>query len=360
MIELDWDLINRCLGGDCTPAEWERFDRWVAESPAHREIVDGLRRIATEDDTAADRARDAAVLASLMREIGATASPSEPAGTIVRRANAAPRPAPVFTLPVKPRWSWAIKIAATVVLAVGAGVVGSRLLERVGHPPSATMGVMRTVATARGQRASFQLPDGTHVVLGVASTLRYPSGMASGPREVELNGEAYFGVVHDQGRPFVVRAGDVVARDLGTEFVVRAYPEDAHARVIVRQGMVGLHPVRGAAAPAPTVIRPGQLGRLAADGAPVVEPADTSVYFAWTSGTLVFDGTPLRDALPELGRWFDLEFRLADTALGSVTLDATLANQPTDDALNLLATALGLHQVRHGRIVTLYPGSRGR
>jgi transmembrane sensor len=102
------------------------------------------------------------------------------------------------------------------------------------------------------------------------------------------------------------------------------------------------------------VVSPGQLGRLERGSRPVVESADTGALFAWTEGRLVFDRTPLREALPQLGRWFDLEFRLADSSLGGVPLSATLMTQPTPEVLDNLAASLGLRQRREGRTVTLY------
>jgi transmembrane sensor len=142
-----------------------------------------------------------------------------------------------------------------------------------------------------------------------------------------------------------------VAQDLGTEFIVRAYPEDSAARVVVREGKVGIRAAASAQA-RQRVVSAGQLGRLGAGREPVVEAADTALYFAWTDGRLVFDRTPLRDALPELSRWFDLEFRLADTALGRVPLTATFRTQPTPDVLDNLAASLGMRQRRQGRVVT--------
>jgi len=144
-----------------------------------------------------------------------------------------------------------------------------------------------------------------------------------------------------------------VARDVGTQFMVRVYPEDPGARIVVRQGRVAIRAAATANA-AERVVAPGQLGRLGPGREPTIESADTAIWFGWTEGRLVFDGTPLREALPQLGRWFDLEFRLADTALAEVPLTATLKTEPTMDVLNNLAASLGMRQRRAGRIVTLY------
>jgi ferric-dicitrate binding protein FerR (iron transport regulator) len=109
-----------------------------------------------------------------------------------------------------------------------------------------------------------------------------------------------------------------------------------------------------------TVVRPGEMARLGQNGLPQVEPADTAAYFAWIAGTLVFDSTPLRDALPQLSRWYDLDFRLADSSLGTIPLSGRLDQTLTPARLDLLAASVGLTHVRRGREVTFYRGPPAR
>jgi transmembrane sensor len=237
---------------------------------------------------------------------------------------------------------------------VAGGVLAARELLTDGER-SAAIADERVVTVPWGERARFRLPDGTEVLLGAGSTLRHPRAFAERSREVTLEGEAYFAVEHDEHRPFRVRAGDLIATDLGTEFLVRAYPEHEGARVVVRSGTVAVRHVGAKDSTQPgRVIRPGELGRMAPDGAPLVEQADTAAYFAWTTGTLVFDGTPLREALPQLSRWYDLDFRLADSSLGAIPLSGRLDQTVTPSRLELLAGSVGLEQVQRGRMVTFY------
>jgi ferric-dicitrate binding protein FerR (iron transport regulator) len=79
---------------------------------------------------------------------------------------------------------------------------------------------------------------------------------------------------------------------------------------------------------------------------------DLSRYLAWTEGRLVYDETPLRDALTELGRWYDMDFVLADSTLGARHLTATLAGEAISETLTLLSSTLGVDYERHGRTVT--------
>ena len=341
MSEIDWKLLDRYLTGEATADEREQVEVWLAEDPERWAQVAALRDALAEaalSEGAVEEAK-AEVWARLERELGEVAPEKRPNRIGSRE----------FVLPSHRPWSTAVQIAAALLLTVLAATVIARLLFRSqAHVPA-----VRVATTAPGQRTMFRLGDGTQVVLGVASTLRYPARFDGGSRDVSLEGEAYFQVVHDEGRAFVVRAGDLVAKDLGTEFTVRAYPEDAGARVVVRAGRVAIR-AAGSTAASERVVAPGQLGRLGAGGQPTVEPADTAVYFAWTGGRLVFDRTPLRDALPQLSRWFDLDFRLADSALADIPLSATLRTQLTPDVLDNLAASLGLRERRDGRTVTLY------
>jgi transmembrane sensor len=355
MSEIDWELLNRYLAGEATDEERERIEAWLAEDPERWAQLAALRdALAQADlgDSAVEQAK-AEVWARLERELGGAGQGARGSGRAgTPRLSGGARD---FALPPSRRWSVGAQIAAALLVAVLGGVGAFALLYR--DRPAVPQ--LRVANTAAGQRSVFRLPDGTRVVLGVASTLRFPAAFEGGSRDVSLEGEAYFEVSHDELRGFVVRAGDLVAKDLGTQFTVRAYPEDAGARVVVREGRVAIR-AAGAAAASERVVAPGQLGRLAAGNKPTVEPADTAVYFAWTEGRLVFDGTPLRDALPQLSRWFDLEFRLADTALGGIPLSATLRTQPTPDVLDNLAASLGLRERRDGRVVTLFLADSGR
>jgi transmembrane sensor len=342
MSEIDWQLLERYLAGETTADERGRVEAWLAEDPEHWTQLNDLRDAIAQaalSEPAVDQAKSE-VWARLEGEVG-RAGETEPARSARR---------PTLALPAR-RWSAGAQIAAAALLtAVGAAAVGALLFRAGSHEPAPAF---RVATTARGQRATFRLPDGTHVMLGVASRLRYPASLDGASREITLEGEAYFEVVHNERSPFVVHAGDLVAKDLGTEFTVRAYPEDARARVVVREGRVGIRAVEAPPA-AERIVAAGQVGRLRDREEPVVEQADTAALFAWTQGRLVFDRTPLRDALPQLGRWFDLDFRLADSVLGDVPLTATLTTHPTPDVLDNLAASLGMRQRRVGRVVTLY------
>lgn len=343
MSHIEQELLQRYLSGKVSPEEAARVETWLAQDPDRWGQLATLGHARTDAalSEASVRRAGSEVWARLQRDIG----DSTPLGRLERlRPEGRGRRFSVLS----PKWTAVLRIAAALVIAVGAGSVFAVWLRsrQSAHAPAE-----RVAATGAGERATFRLSDGTTVMLGVASTVRYPAAFAPTTRDVTVEGEAYFDVVHDATRPFLVRVGPLVAKDLGTEFTVRLYPEDSGARVVVREGRVA---IRQASAGAPEqVVSAGQVGRLERGGTPSVERADIGRYFAWTEGRLVLDGVPLREALPQLGRWFDLDFRLADPSLGDIPLTVSLASQPTPAALQALAAALGLEGIRRDRTVTL-------
>jgi transmembrane sensor len=306
MTDVDWELVFRYFGDECSPEERERFERWLAADPHRRLIV------------------DAAVMAAgrTLEEMRPVSRPRVLAG---RRAPARP--------------AWLLPLAASLAVAVsGTLLMKYPAWQRAIDPPA--VAPLRVAQTVRGGRQELRLADGTHVVLGPASTLRYPADFGAASRDVELTGEAFFEVIHDAAHPFRVRAGHAEAEDIGTAFGVRAYPEDSVVRVTVKEGSVSLGAsTQGATARA--VLTPGQLGALArGKTTAVVTRVNVDASLAWMNGRLAFDETPLSEVLAQLGRWYDAPFRLADPSLASRTLTASFSTESLPDVLSALAPVL--------------------
>jgi ferric-dicitrate binding protein FerR (iron transport regulator) len=94
-----------------------------------------------------------------------------------------------------------------------------------------------SIVAQNGSRIRSLLPDGTTVWLNVGSKLLY--GDFSGPtREVKLEGEAFFDVVKNPDRPFIVHTSGIDIKVLGTSFNVKSYPEDKTVETTLYHGKV--------------------------------------------------------------------------------------------------------------------------
>jgi transmembrane sensor len=247
-----------------------------------------------------------------------------------------------------------------VVLVVGGAVYmrGSFRSTSVASDTSlaAPMGEVRTGA---GERRTMRLPDGSEVTLGFASRMKIDSSFGKPYRDVLLEGEALFRVTHDSSKAFRVWVGDAVAVDLGTEFVVRAYPETNEVRVGVTEGAVGFAR-RGGSPWEVTVLHPRDVGLLqdTARTATVKHDQDMSRLLAWTTGSLVFDNTPLSQVALELSRWYDVNVRVADPVLASRLLTVTFAPQEQlDEVLRVIGLQFDARVERQGRVITFRPST---
>ena len=141
-----------------------------------------------------------------------------------------------------------------------------------------------TIRVPRGGEYNLQLADGTKVYLNAGSSLRYPVRFTGKRREVTLSGEGYFEVAKDSTQPFVVRAGDVDVRVLGTAFNVNAYPEKETVATTLVEGRVQVNYKTGQ-----QVIQPGmQLVYDKQNGKVDVSVVDTEVYTSWKDGYYYF------------------------------------------------------------------------
>lgn len=160
--------------------------------------------------------------------------------------------------------------------------------------------VQRTSQPVRpGELGRVALPDGTEAWLYASSKLTYPSAFVGERREVVLEGEAYFKVRHDASHPFVIHAGGVATRVLGTELDVRAYHgEPPHVALITGAAEV-------AAGGGVCRLRPGE-GVTLHRGGLVRAAENMDVYTYALRGMLYADNEPLRDVLQRLARWYGM------------------------------------------------------
>lgn len=257
----------------------------------------------------------------------------------------------------RPR-SWygsAKRVAAILVIAGGAMAMGIELVHAGrGRRPEPVL-----VATLPGQRTSIRLPDGSRATLAPNTKLRYSISHGRGPREISLDGEAYFEVRHDEARPFRVRTASAVVKDLGTEFVVREYAADTSVRVAVRLGAVSVSGSAPTGAPA-TGLRAGQAVEVNSRGAVVRLTADTASYWAWVNGRLAFDATPLPEVLDRLSRWYGVEFRMTDSTLAEQYFTGAFDAVSLPRALEILGPLVHAGFEQRSRVIVVTPRPGGR
>lgn len=189
-------------------------------------------------------------------------------------------------------------------------------------------------STGVGEQRTIMLSDGTKVRLDTDSQIAI--GYSARTREVTLSkGQAFFDVVHLAGRPFEVRIGDTVVRDLGTRFDVRR--NDGHVQVTLIEGSVQV----SSPSAAPWRLSPGQ--QITTGSASIgPKPVNTAVATSWTNGRLVFNDLPLAEAIEEVNRYSTHRVILAAPSVEAIRVTGTF---DTGDIEGFVSAATRLYDL---------------
>lgn len=204
-----------------------------------------------------------------------------------------------------------------------------------------------TITTPKGGQYQLTLPDGTKVWLNAGSSLTFPTVFASGERNVELKGEAYFEVakvyVTAAGgpvrMPFYVKTGASQVEVLGTHFNVMAYPDSRNQETTLLEGSVLVK--YGSYA---QKIVPGQQVSIANNSLRTIQVknVNTELVMAWKEGLFLFDNTNIEDAMLQIERWYNAEV-VYEGSKPDVEFTGILPrSSDVSKVLNLLESAQGV------------------
>jgi transmembrane sensor len=195
---------------------------------------------------------------------------------------------------------------------------------------------------SHGSKINTQLPDGTLVWLNSGSTLKYPQSFTRRKRQVELLGEAYFEVAHDPSHPFIVNAGDIDLRVLGTKFNVMAYPDEDHVSATLEQGKVSVERVNDERkASWLCYLEPGEHAVYTKEKGTISKSLiRTDKYTSWKDGKLIFRNDPLEEVIIRLERWYNVEIEIAgDHRLPETPYTLTIEDESITQVLEYLEVA---------------------
>ena len=160
---------------------------------------------------------------------------------------------------------------------------------------------LATLTVPQGKQAKIMLDDGTTIWMNADSKITFPRHFyESGPREVELEGEACFEVTHEENRPFIVTCGNIKTTDLGTKFNIRSY-KGASSIITLINGKVDVTNGKQKA-----VLYPEESAQISEKGNINLATADLDVTTSWMNGQFYFDGQTLQEILTEIGRWYNV------------------------------------------------------
>lgn len=185
-----------------------------------------------------------------------------------------------------------------------------------------------------GVKSKLTLTDGSRVVLNSGSRLYYVKHFEADKRELFLEGEAYFEVFRDSVRPFVVRTGTVFTTALGTSFNIDAYETEAvniyllTGKVLVADSLASTEGI---------LLERGEAALMDKNGGMNKGKFDEERVTAWTKGVILFDRTPMLEAIKTLENWFGVPFDLRNHPPVGLTVSGKFDNEQLKNILEGLS-----------------------
>ncbi len=316
-------LIEKYLEGNCTPAERDFIETWYTSLGTER-----LSSPVTDDDLAETGDR-------ILQHIGE------------RTAGAGSHPEQ------HARWYYSGIAASVLILLAAIYHFSVPKNERDDALAAASPSFTEfTNDNPDSQRAV--LPDGSIVLISPASTIRYLSATAdSGPRELLLEGEAYFDVAHDRKRPFFVYTGDVVTRVLGTSFIIRNRGGNEKITVSVKTGKVTVYSRKTSYKK--TVLTPNQEATYdSARDLLETQLADSPAYEEKRKLTteMHFEETPIPEVFAVLIDTYGIAIDFPTEVVAKCVLTSSFYEEGLYDRIEAICTAIGAtYEVVEARIV---------
>ena len=289
-----------------TAAEQDSFLQWLRADPSHRAALQRLDRTWSALDALAAW---------------------QPADTA--------RPNPDLLAPAAARsrrTAWWVTGAGTGIAALFAVLV-FRVPSAPAEAPSVSPGV-RVVPRPELQA----LADGSVAEVNHGGRVELAFGAAE--RRVRLReGEVHLTVAKDAARPFLVEAGGVTVRAVGTAFNVRRDRDTVE--VIVTEGRVQLE----SAGSVPVPLTRGERGRVEPGQRPVVSVADPAAIareLAWRAVRLEFEALPLEAVIVEFNLRNARQLTIGDAAAGRVKVAGTFRADEPEAFARLLEASFGI------------------
>jgi transmembrane sensor len=252
------------------------------------------------------------------------------------------------SLPHRVRWaSWPYTRHALVAAAGLLIVAGTSVAITHFHRPTQEI----FYATQAGERPTIHLVDGTQIQLDANSRLR--ATISDANRVVTLEkGEAYFEVVHDAGRPFVVLVGKHRISDLGTKFSVLR--DGDSVRVVVTEGRVRVDDVDTLTPTTPIFADGGNVVVAKADETLLTKlnAQDLSDDLGWREGRLIFNQVTLAEAAKEFNRYNSQQLAVTGAAR-EIRIGGSFRADNMDVFVALVRGSLGLTVETQGNTLVL-------
>lgn len=250
------------------------------------------------------------------------------------------------------------KYAAIILALVAMGVLGFKLMSYKSYQSS--MLVWNEVEAPFGSRTVVNLADGSKVWLNAGSKLRYAVNFGQKNREVILTGEGYFDVAKFKNMQFIVKTSHINIKVLGTEFNVKAYPEENTIQTTLVRGAITIEGAKENDKIGKEIyLKPNQsvtfiknTGVFSQKGAENTTPqtrdlggnhnllllpkVDPIVYTSWKDARWFIEGESMSDLAVKLERRYNVKIEFNTESLKNYKFTGTLRDETLEQVLSLM------------------------
>ncbi|MXV52340.1 DUF4974 domain-containing protein [Pedobacter sp. HMF7647] len=170
----------------------------------------------------------------------------------------------------------------------------------------------------------IQLADGSTVWLNAGTTFTYPVAFNGNIRQVQLDGEAFFDIKHNEKQPFLVKTNGINVEDIGTSFNVKSYKAESKTTTTLVSGKAKMTDPANVSATA--LLEPGfQSSYITGSGQMQVREVDVNPAIAWKEGRFDFEDQALGEIMSDLGRWYGAEVEFENEQLRKVRFKGSVS-----------------------------------
>ncbi len=221
------------------------------------------------------------------------------------------------------------------------------------------------VAVKNGSRTKILLPDGSSVWLNGDSKLYYDAAFNEKVRKVRLVGEAFFDIVKNPNRPFIVYAGKISIKVLGTAFNVKCYEDDRDIETTLLRGSIEVTENTSGSTPR-ILLKPNQKLIVPIESASLVLPKkedfkilnldkklkeDEHIETSWIYNRIEFRGENFEELARKLERWYDIKIQFEDEKVRSIKFNGSFEQETVVEAFNALQKVASFKYKVYGREV---------
>ncbi|MBI1781230.1 MAG: FecR family protein [Sphingobacteriales bacterium] len=253
----------------------------------------------------------------------------------------------------------AFRVAASVTVIATMIAVGFLIWKPGNKVLAAEPPPLQKIETTNGTKTNTILPDGSKVWLNSGSRLTYKT-FNNSLREVVLEGEAYFDVIKDPKRPFIVHTNVIDIKVLGTAFNVKSYPDEKTVEASLVRGLIEvtrldkpdqkvlLHPNEkitvlkkatqdiSAKSPVNNALKVNPVENYKISGFTYAKLDKSVIETSWTQNKLAFEDMPFDDLAVQLERWYDVKINFRDDKSKKLVFRGSFVNETITEAMEAL------------------------